>query len=170
MQIPRELPEFKDKSTLLVVIGHHHGLFYSASNGELEKIDDIKIEEPEHSDNEGLFKKGGSGDNYTFGSVLESNKGKYEKEFSKSVAERVLDYSKNNDLDQIYLFYPQEMKHYIEEDWNEDMKKIITARFDGNYTKEHPTEIIKMIEEKRQKDDVNEPTGEAKEILEKFDD
>ncbi|MFW5853254.1 MAG: hypothetical protein ACOCU8_01265 [Patescibacteria group bacterium] len=166
MKIPQKLVQFKNKETLLVVMGHHHGLFFKARDGEIEKIEEIKIEEPEYSDKEGLFKKGG-GEDTTYGSVLESKKNEYEKKFSIELAEKVLAYSKKVSLDQIYLFYPKEMNYLIEKDWNENLKKIISARFYGNYTKQNPKVLLEMITEKIESLNKTEPIGEAKKILDK---
>ncbi|MFW5871975.1 MAG: host attachment protein [bacterium] len=167
MKIPQEYPQFEEKNTLLVVMGTNHGIIYQAKDGTLEKIDELLVEEPEYSDNEGMFKRGG-GDQTTYGSVLESKKEEYQKRFSKDLAEKVLDLSKKGNLEQIYLFYPKMMSHLVEEDWNENLKKIILVKFDGNYTKESPTELLEKIKNKRENDDKKDPEGEAKEILEKF--
>lgn len=165
MKIPNTLPQFQDKNSLLVVIGHHHGKLYKALNGEVDLIDDILIEEPEYSDNEGLFKGKNSSNGY--GSVLESKKSEYEKKFSKKIAEKALDYSKNNDLEQVYLFMPEEMKGLVGKDWNNNIQKIIIDNFYGNYVSEDVMTILGMIKEKRISDDYIEPEGEAKKILNK---
>lgn len=167
MKIPQEYPQFEQKNTLLVVMGTNHGITYYAVDGELDKVDEVRIEEPEYSDNEGLFKRGG-GEQASYGSVLESKKDEYQKRFSKEFYNKIFDFSKDKDIEQIYLFCPSTMNHLIEEDWDEKMKNITLAKFDGNYVQKTPVELLEMIKNKRDKDDGSEPQGEAKEILEKF--
>lgn len=144
MKIPQQLPQFNDKHVLLVVMGSHHGIIYKASEGKLEKVDELRIDTPVYSDNEGMFKRGG-GKDISYGSVLEPKKEKAQKDFSVSLAEKVFEYRKHNNLDHIYLYAPKEMKSLIEIDWHNEIKELIEERLDGNYVSKTPVELLKML-------------------------
>jgi hypothetical protein len=47
VQIPRQLPQFKDRSALLIVAGRQDAIFYQVANGRLEALDDFKIQRPQ---------------------------------------------------------------------------------------------------------------------------
>ena len=166
MKISQNLPQFEDKNTLLVAMGNHHGIIYHALNGELEQIDELRVEAPEYSDNEGSFRQGNA-NNISFGSVLEPKKQEYQERFSKEFAEKINEYFKSKPVDQIYLFYAKDMNHLIEKDWSNDLKSITLIRFAGNHVSDAPTDLIKMIQKEMEEKSKVEPTGEAKEILDR---
>ncbi len=167
MKISQKLPQFNEKHTLVVTMGNHHGIVYKVMDGEVEKIEELRIEQPQYSDNEGSFRQGGS-NNISFGSVLEPKKGEYEHRFSKEIADKVWEYFKQNKVDQIFLFRPKDIDHLIERDWHNDLKKITLIRFDGNHVSGAPNELLETIKNKWESDSKTKPTGVAKKILDKF--
>ena len=169
MKIPeKNISLFENKNSLLIVIGNYHGTVYQVADGEVEKKSEIKNEEPTRSDNEGMFKRGGS-EQYSYGSVLESKDNEYQQRFSKEMFEILLGLSKEKKIDQIYLFRPQDMKNLIEKDWNRILQKTEVFYIDGNFVKNHPKELIEMIDSKYSQTKSKKPQGEAKAILEKID-
>ena len=167
MQISENLPQFENENAFLVVASAHHALVYLASGGEVKQIYENKVETPEYSDNEGMFKTSAAPGAY--GSVLESKKDEAIKEVSKELSETLLKETENNKVDKIFLFVGPQLKGVLENDLNENIKKFIKMTFDGNYTNEEPTKLIEMISEKTKDSNHSEATGEAAEILDKTD-
>ena len=57
MKITKELPQFKNQPSLLVVSGWQSGKLLYAYNGEVKLIKEIEVSDHDYSDNEGFFKR-----------------------------------------------------------------------------------------------------------------
>jgi hypothetical protein len=168
MEINKNIKDLKLKKSLLVVMGTHHGIIYTLNSNEITQVDEHRVDTPEYSDKEGMSHRGGTGSSIV-GSVLEPKKEKAQEDFSKDFAEKVSDISQKESIESIYLFAPLESKGLIDSDWPDQIKDLIQDRFDGNFVSESPTELLTAIEELHNEKNEIEPTGEAKEILEKTD-
>lgn len=166
MKINKEITQLNLDKSLLVVMGSHHGIIYKMEGGELNQIDEHRVDTPVYSDNEGMFQRGG-GDNPSYGSVLEPKKEKAQEDFSKEFIQKIEDACVSDSVESIYLFAPSECNSLIESDWSNILKTYIKERFEGNYTPKEPSELIDMVGERVSQKNKKEPTGEAKEILEK---
>lgn len=166
MKIKEELSRLNMHRSLLVVMGSHHGIIYNFEDDEITKLEEIRIDTPEYSDNEGMFKRGGT-KNFSYGSVLEPKKHKAQKEFSKEIAERVKDISIKDGIEEIYLYAPSYMKSLIDSDWANEIKKRIKETFYGNYVAESPVELTEKIKQHYDQEHQKVPHGEARAILEK---
>lgn len=167
MKIKEDILELNLPTSLLVVMGTHHGIVYKIQDDEILKIDEHRVDTPVYSDNEGMFTRGGA-DALSFGSVLEPKKKKAQNDFSKEFVNKIKDELSKNKITEIYLFAPPEAKHLIEEDWSHKMKECIKEKFDGNFVQESPTKLLEMIYVSHISKHQKQPIGEAKEILEKF--
>lgn len=156
MKISQELPQFTDTDSLLVTAGSHHAIIYQAKSGEVTRLDELLVEAPKYSDNEGMFKNG---------SVLDPVDDIAKRDFSKQLAQLVTKHMQDGAHAHIYLFIPSEMKHFIEKDWSNDLKSKIIHEFNGNYVSRGINELIEMIKKERGTIDTNPATGEAKKIL-----
>lgn len=171
MRIPAQLPQFKQQTVLMVVMGTHHGVMYVAKDGVVELFADVRVSEPEYSDNEGLFMRGGGGKTYSIGSVLEPKKQESIAQFSKEMVLRMKEAYRTHGTCPIVLFAPPRMKQSIEHDWTAEMRGRIQERFDGNYVAESPRTLLEMIADRTQSDSKKSPaTGDAKKLLGKTDD
>jgi len=168
MKISEEIKNLILRKSLIVVIGSHHGIIYMLDSDNVNKVDEHRVDTPEYSDNEGMSYRGGT-EGSMIGHSLEPKKGKAQEEFSKDFAEKINNISKKNSINSIYLFAPPESKSLIDSDWSNQMKDFIQDQFDGNFVSENPTELLSMIAELHNNKNKKEPTGEAKEILEKTD-
>ncbi len=168
MKINNEIAQLNLDASLLVVMGSHHGIIYKIKGDELNKVDEHRVDTPEYSDNEGMFKRGAV-NSPSFGSVLEPKKEKAQDFFSKEFAEKIQDVCNSDSIASIYLFVPSESKGHIEDDWSNVLKELIKERFDGNYTTKQPAELVDMLHERISSENKTKATGEAKEILDKTD-
>ena len=168
MKINEEIKNLNLKKSLLVVMGTHHGIIYLLDSDQVTKLDEHRVDTPVYSDNEGMSHRGGA-DGGIVGSVLEPKKEEAQQEFSKDFAEKIGDVCQKESAESIYLFAPLESKSLIDSDWSNQTKEYIQDRFDGNYVSENPTELLAMIEKLHNENNKEEPTGEAKDILEKTD-
>jgi len=168
MKINNEIAQLNLGTSLLVVMGSHHGIIYKIKDEELTKVDEHRVDTPVYSDNEGMFRRGG-GDGKNYGSVLEPKKEKAQEDFSKEFAQKIQDQCISNSIESIYLFAPLEIKSSIDYDWSNDLKELIEERFDGNFTQEQPSKLMDMMYKQIYSKKAKVPTGEAKEILEKTD-
>lgn len=167
MKVKKELEELNLDTSLIVVMGSHHGIIYKLENDELTKVDDHRVDTPVHSDNEGISQRGGRGEGQVIGGILEPQKEKAQEDFSKEFVKKLQNVNDAESIKSIYLFAPAEVNNYIDSDWSSDLKDLIEERFDGNYTTKQPSEIIDMLFEEISSKNSKKPTGEAKEILEK---
>jgi len=147
MKVNKEITQLSLDTALLVVMGSHYGIIYKLENDELTQVDDHRVDTPIYSDNEGMFKGGGS-DNPKYGSVLELKKQKAQEDFSKEFTQKIQEICALDSIKSIYLFAPLESKSLIDSDWSNVLKEFIVERFDGNYTQKHPTEILDMLYKK----------------------
>jgi len=169
MKINEEIKKLNLKKSLLVVMGTHHGIIHLLDSDEITQVDEHRVDTPVYSDNEGMSHHGGRGEGAMVGHVLEPKKEEAQKEFSKDFAQKVDDLCQKESIESVYLFAPLEIKGLIDSDWSNKTKEFIEDRFDGNFVSENPTELLAMIQELHKEDNKKEPTGEAKEILEKTD-
>jgi hypothetical protein len=168
MKLNNEIAELKLDTSLLVVMGSHHGIIYKIEDDEMTQMDEHRVDTPVYSDNEGMFRGPGS-TNVTSGSVLESKKYLAQEDFSKEFAQKIKHICDSSHIKSIYLFAPSEDNSLIESDWSDQMKDSIVERFDGNYTPKQPSELLEMLYKELSEKKTHQATGEAKKILEKMD-
>jgi hypothetical protein len=119
MKIPRELPQFKDESALIVVTGKQEALFYKASRGEIKEIDTVKVPTPHFSDHEG---SGHLKELMDRDIVLDLFR-----EIKKRVKEMPLNFSR------IYILAPTQIKRRIAailpDSWRKKVRRVIPGNF-----------------------------------------
>lgn len=166
MKVNEKIAELNLGTSLLVVMGSHHGIVYKIENDEVSKVGEHRVDVPVYSDNEGMHQRGG-GDSPSYGSVLEPKKQIAQEEFLKEFTKKVQDLCALDTIKSIYLFAPLENKGLIDADWTTEMKELVEERFHGNYTSKQPSELLEMVHEGISSKKEKVPTGEAKEILDK---
>jgi hypothetical protein len=171
MKISQELPQFENKKALIITTGEQEAEFYLASNGEIEKIDSFRFEEPTYSDREGHFESRGGGNVYGSGSVYEPKKQRNRIEFRKRLENALDTIYKNYKIDSLYVFSPDYMKNYTREIINEVFHKRVDFLYEGHYHEVHPFELLKIInkqvKEKREKGMAANLSKQAIKILDK---
>lgn len=164
MDIPQELPQFRNEMALIVIASPHGVHFLQAWGEKLEKIGEFKVENPTYTDDEGQF-GGGSAQ----GSVKEIDKKEIHDKFMNQLE------SSSEDLrgmtwNEWYLFAPAIIR--------EDVKSLISKKigldpkltFDGNYINEPDhLRFLKMIQEKVDefKDNTAMMSDEARKLMNK---
>jgi hypothetical protein len=147
MKITENLPQYEDKKAVFVVTGSHTAVFYSASNGNIEKIKTIQVEKIKYSDNEGYFETRSSGDMIRSGFAQKDPDEIERSDFLKQFKAESSDlYKEVGDTDEFYLFSPPYMVNQIKKAMPDLMRKKTTKEVRGNYIEEHPFELIKKAE------------------------
>ena len=165
MKITTNLPQFRDKPTLLVASGSHHACVYYALNGEIEKLHDLRHDEPTYSDNEGMFKNGpGPGG---FGGVLESKRHKATRDLAKEIFNIMASEVRDRGIEQVYLFVDPRMKGELASRLSHEIRRITLMTFDGNYVFESPNGLVSHIARRREWWNRTKVRGEAKLIMDK---
>lgn len=147
MKIPREFKQFEDEKALLAVTAHQTASFYFASNGEIEEIKDMKIENPTYSDKEGFFIKSGHGDRYASGSVYESKDNKVRIDFLNQLESSLKEVVKNRNINKLYLFTPQHLAEETEKNLPYGVRELRVATLTGNFLNFNELDLLKKIKE-----------------------
>lgn len=166
MQISQKLPQFQEKS-LIVVSGTRLADIYFAFQGEINKIDTVEISSPKYSDKEGFFMRLGKGKFFGAGSVLEENKEEIDKKFIKELKNKIEDYFNRNGIEIIYLFASNNVKKELPEKLPNNIKEKTSFIAQGNYTKSHPFNLIKKIKNKKESKKTKFMSEAAMKILRK---
>jgi hypothetical protein len=151
MKISKKLLQFTDEKAILAVTGKQEAIFYRAHNGEIEKINEIKIESPKYSDKEGFFKTRMKGAGVIrAGSVLKPKKWKVINEFNRkflSELKKIFKIEKN--IISLYLFSPPYAHKIIENEIPPTIRKHLKILIKGDYCHKLPFEILEKIKEER---------------------
>jgi hypothetical protein len=172
MQIPKELPQFDQENTLLIVTGRLQGLFYFVNQGKIKKIKSFEFPNPktQYTDEEGHFatRSGGGkrpGEKVS-GSVLEPKKQRLRQELYRKFQNNLKQIIKDHKIERIYIFAPEfllkQLKAEAKEILPNKLKKKIIFSFAGNYTNYTPLELLKKIKTRRQKKGKQEITKPIK--------
>ncbi len=147
--------------------GSRSAEIYSAHEGEIEKIDSIKMEVPTYSDKEGFFTRSGKGMTFGSGSVLEENKQELILKFVKELGEKVERSFQENSAENVYLFTPDHIKETILDNLSSEIRKEVVLTIEGNFVEEHPFDLLKMILKEIEDKKPVIATEEARKLLKK---
>lgn len=164
MDIPQQLPQFRDEMALIVVTSPHDAKFLQAWSEKLESIGNFEVENPSYTDDEGQF-GGGSAS----GSVKEVDKKEIHDKFMNQL-EKESESLRGMTWNEWYLFAPSTIR--------DDVKGMISKKigidpkmiFEGNYINEPDhLRFLKMIQEKMEdfKDNTAIMSEEARKLMEK---
>lgn len=152
MHIPQELPQFTDNKSLIIVASRQNGILYTAHNGEMEKVVEWEIKDPQYSDKEGTVEGGrwksgirAMGGIFRGGMPKENIKETVEKDFLKEFDEHL----KNNwdpTYTGIYLFASPYVVNDIPKRMTQEQNNKIKKTVEGNYIKIHPVELLKKLQ------------------------
>ncbi|MEX0935231.1 MAG: host attachment protein [Candidatus Paceibacterota bacterium] len=145
MQIPQELPQFKNTPTLLIVTGSQYAKFFYALNGAIEEITELKTPTPTYNEREGFFLRSGRGMTMGSWSVYESKSKSTEDTFIEQLNTLLNSIRKEIDIDEVLLSAPEHDIQNIRAHLTSPLQKKITHQLHGNYTKLHPTELLKKM-------------------------
>lgn len=146
MKIKRQLPQFKDSKTLIIVAGQQSAVLYCAYKGEIKEIDRIHIETPVYSDREGFFatrtKRQGVARS---GAVYENKKDELNNRFAKELSNRILKLDKFEKFSQFYLCASRPTVNLILDKMSNPQKNKIAKKTFGNLIELHPFNILERL-------------------------
>lgn len=149
MKISEKLPSFQDGRALLIVLGRQVAKIYEGREREINQLEQITVETPTYSDNEGFFQRSGQGQTYGSGSVLEDLSDLVVQEFTRELANRLPDLLRPPVLS-LYVFAPEHMKFIIAKVFPAAARPHIKEEFFGNYVEQHPFDLLRMIQEREE--------------------
>lgn len=144
-KIPNRLRSLGD-NTFLIVAGRQDAVFYSASDGEIRRLDAFKVPRPHYSDREGEFKtRSRRAGVVRSGGVREYGDENIIRDFLKEFRERFKAF--RGRFERIFLFAPPEMQRKIAAVVPESERRKIEGAYDGNFYYRHPLSLLERIEE-----------------------
>lgn len=168
MKISDNFPILQKVNALFLVSGKQSAIIYRLRKGEINERETIEIKKPEYTDREGHFEyRGPRGKLHGSGSVYEPKNEYLQKKFLSSLVTEIKKIKRP--YDSIYLFAPMHIIDSIEEALPNSISKKIKRKFTGNFTKQHPTDLLKKVknlrEFKAKAEARKRVTGEAAKIL-----
>lgn len=171
MQIPRDLPQFSLRKTLIIVTGTHEGSYISAYKGEAIELHEYRVEKITYSDREGHFLRRAFGFVLGSGSVYEPKKERHMMEFLSEFEKQTKKVLFAVDPEDIILIAPDYAEKQIIETFPLKDREKISLTLSGNYMKKDIPEILKMIGKKLGEQQPTTPISEeAQKILNKGQD
>ncbi len=148
MKISNTFPILSKINALFIVAGKQTAIIYRLKNGQINERDTIEILTPTYSDNEGRFESHGprgrlqgSGASYTSDMEYISHK------FLDSIVDSLKKI--NTSYSAIYLFAPSRVIKDIQSVLTSADAEKVVQTFIGNFTKQHPTELLAKVKELR---------------------
>lgn len=170
MKISQNLPQFENKKVLFVVSGEQEALFYVLENGEITAQDQSRIfqsKERRDRNRNSTFLRRGKGMIFGSGSVFELQRRKIRERFLKDLGKNINDISTKQNIDEIFIFCPSQTKGYIQKLLSLSIKEKLKIIIQGNYIESHPFDLIKMIEQNKNRNFVIPFSEDAKKLLDK---
>lgn len=153
MYIEKNLPQFQDQKTLLVVSGRQEALLYLAEGGEIWEEDKIYVEDPGYTDREGFFKsRSKTGGVMKAGSVYKEKISYHlAKEFLNQLQEKVKSIFYSRHPKKIYIFCPDYIKKEMLKKIPKSIRQYTHIVKTGNYIDYHPFDLLRNIQEEEKK-------------------
>lgn len=148
MRIKRHLPQFHDRTALLVVAGRKAADVYIASSGKLDRVEHIKEERPAYEDNEGFswttaIRPTGARYRMSSGAQREPLDDHRGKKFLHELARLLWRQEQRRSVDEVYLFTPK--PHELLGVLHPDLRKKVREVVKGDFAKEHPFMLLERL-------------------------
>lgn len=150
MQIENNLPQFKNLPGLILTTGLHEGKLYLADSGNIEVLGRIRVPDPAYTDREGLFARALRGRFLGRGSVYENKKNYVRVKFIKQAKRELEDAVKKFPDAGVYIFVPGYLKQPLLDALKKNLKDKIRLSVEGNYSQEHPFELLSKIKAEKE--------------------
>jgi hypothetical protein len=131
MQIPKNLPQFKNNAVLLLVTGRQDAVLYRACDGTIKRLDSFKIPNPHYSDHEGSA---------TTGELVDTKS--IIRDFFRELKRRI---KKTPEFSKLFIFAPAQTKNKIGSVLPLDWQNKIESIFPGNFYSSHPLDLLKKL-------------------------
>lgn len=153
MQIPQQLPHFKEK-ILIVCLRHDSGLPYIAEGNKVEQLSPIYTEDTDfhYSDKEGFERlttpSSPAAKDVSFCAGEDHhNKEHYLHIFLNYFVEKIGELAKEQKVNKLVFFVPEDMLHQLEAKLPQPLKEKIQI-FPGNFYAHHILELIAFLPSK----------------------
>lgn len=169
MKIPAQHHQFKERNTFLIVSGKQEAVIYQAVDGSLDEFSRLKIEAPATNDKPGVTKLRSHGKDLQEGMALEDKQSQQEvkalKKFLKDLSQEIKKLEPQ--ATEVYLFVPQYLENVIMEVMTPPLRAEVRSIFYGNHIKDHPLDLVKLVDQFLQDKKVVPTDPEAVKILKK---
>ncbi|MES2437058.1 MAG: hypothetical protein V4519_03520 [Patescibacteria group bacterium] len=165
--ISQDYPQFTSEEALFLVTGKQDAKFYHVYDATIELVDDISIPHPKYSDREGSYASTSRNGMIQSGSSLTDLDRVVIRDFITALKHHLKMYMHmhKKNIDTLYLFTPDHMKNYILDALPTELRSKVSYIFAGNYYHEHPEFFLQKIQDQAELNNLTEPQGEAKKIL-----
>lgn len=146
----KAFPRLKKESGLLIVTGMKVFHMYHLHQGTLKLIESLSQNVGDTDRQKGRFEHRANGKMIGSGAVTNQSVKEDQRHFlervSKAISTIRIRYNK------VFLFTPPRFSAALQAALPEKMRAKITREISGNYTKEHETELLAIIQEERTED------------------
>ncbi len=145
MKISKDLPQFKEEKSLIVVSAGQSAVVYKAHKGFLEELFKTQFFTRPYSDREGFFFRSGRGKRISSGSVYEPKQEVMHREFFKKLSNSLKDIIKKGYYGRVYLFIPHYLTSMMHKYIPYNLKNIPFDVIRGNFVNENPFKLLLKI-------------------------
>lgn len=146
MKIPQKLPQFVKNHALLIVSGKQVAKIFFARNHGIVKLQEIKMERPQFSDNEGFSTHGPRGrQGSVSGSEREIREPEIVKPFLKMLNAEVKKILQQYKIKEIYIFTPDYMSRKVPHALPQQAQRLVRKEVIGNYLQFSPVLLLHKI-------------------------
>lgn len=150
MDIQKQLPHFYDENVLLVVTGSVEYKIFQAGDGKINEIAEFNSKSDMAFDEEKVEStRSGGGQVFGVGAADKSNQMHKELEgnFTHHLKAQLTRLAAGQTFDKLFLFCPPQVLASVEDIVPADLKKSLVLAVKGNYTKQHPFDLLTFIKE-----------------------
>ena len=167
MDISKELPQFTDEKALLVVTSKQDGLFYIATSGRIERVEEFHLPRITHPDSAGSIKERGFDTLLSSGYVRENKKRNLRYKFLNEVESRLKEINRREAPTTVYIFCPAYVMQAVRGVIPYPLREKVVKTYAGEYHQRHPFKILEKIKESKESGPIPVMKEAAQKILEK---
>jgi hypothetical protein len=145
MEISNNFPILQKSNAIFIVSGKLAAKIYRIGDGLLHERDTLEVTIPRYTDREGYYEQHSpQGSIQGSGSMGEVHDDYIQRDFIKYLADEIKDIKRP--YDSVYVFGPAHVVKSLEQALPRATVAKIRQTFVGNFTKQHPTELLEKIE------------------------
>lgn len=145
MKISKNLPQFKQEKSLIVVSAGQSAVVYKAHKGFMDELFKTQFFTKPYSDKDGFFFRSGRGKRISSGSVYEPKQDVIHREFFKKLSSSLKDIIKKGYYGRVYLFIPHYLTSMMSKYIPYNLKNIPFDVIRGNFVNENPFKLLLKI-------------------------
>lgn len=146
MKISKKLPQFNERSGLVLVLSGLKAKYIFLSEGLAGEWNFFERKAKEPKSKEGRFETRKSGKVIRGGGVYEDTKETERAEFIKELkSELKRDESNLSEADDLYVFCPEQLHHFLMKGFSKAWVDKIRMMIKGNYYNQHLFELLEIV-------------------------